>query len=127
MFVADTDVLIDFLRGGGEAGRIRIELKAGGLFTTAVTAFELCAGAGSPAQSATVETLLAALTILPLDLAAARRAAGIQRDLARKGEKIGMADSLIGGICLERDAILLTRNRRHYKRVPGLRLDPLRA
>ena len=122
MFIADTDVLVDFLKGVGEVERIRIELQTGRLYTTTITAFELWAGAGSHQQIAAVETLLGALSILPLDLSSARRAGEIQRDLARKGAGIGMADSLISGICLEHDAILLTRNRTHYERVPGLRL-----
>jgi len=78
-------------------------------------------GRESPANCV-VETLLGALSILPLDLASARRAGEIQRDLARRGAGIGMADSNMSRICLEHDAILLTRNRRHYERVPGLRL-----
>ena len=122
VFIADTDVLVDFLKGVGEAERIRIELQTGRLCTTTIAAFELWAGAGSHQQIAAVQTLLGALSILPLDLSSARRAGEIQRDLARRGAGIGMADSLISGICLEHDAILLTRNRGHYERVPGLRL-----
>ena len=41
MFIADTDVLIDYLRGVGEAERIVIELGTGRLCTTAITTFEL--------------------------------------------------------------------------------------
>jgi tRNA(fMet)-specific endonuclease VapC len=33
-----------------------------------------------------------------------------------------MADSLIAGIALEHDLPLLTRNRKHFSRVPGLKL-----
>ena len=33
-----------------------------------------------------------------------------------------MADYLIAGICLDRNAILLTRNRDHFERVQGLSL-----
>ena len=123
MFIADTDVLIDFLRGAGQAERVHIELDTGRLCTTAVTAFELWAGARSPQQVAVVETLLGALTILPLDVSGARRAGEVRRELERTGISIGMADSLIAGITLEHGAILITRNRKHYQRVPGLRLS----
>ena len=123
MFIADTDVLIDFLRGAGEAERIEIELNTGRLCTTAVTAFELWAGSKSPQHMAIVETLLAAVTILPLDVSSARRAGEVRRELERAGTKIGMADSLIAGIALDHGAILITRNRKHYQRVPGLKLS----
>jgi predicted nucleic acid-binding protein len=33
-----------------------------------------------------------------------------------------MADSLIAGIVLAHHGVLLTRNRRHFERVPGLSL-----
>jgi tRNA(fMet)-specific endonuclease VapC len=122
VFVADTDVLVDFLRGVGEAGRVRLELQTGRLCTTSITAFELWAGANRPQEINAVETLLRATPILSLDPSSARRAGEIRRDLTRGGATIGMADALIGGICLEHDAILLTRNRKHYERVRGLRL-----
>jgi tRNA(fMet)-specific endonuclease VapC len=123
MFIADTDVLIDFLRGGGQAERISIEIKTGRLCTTAITAFELWAGAKSPQQAAVIESLLAALSILPLDNSSAKCAAEIQQKLSHAGTPIGMADSLIAGIAIERDAILITRNNKHYQRVPGLKLS----
>jgi predicted nucleic acid-binding protein len=35
-----------------------------------------------------------------------------------------MADSLIAGIALVNDLSLLTRNRKHFERIEGLRLLP---
>ena len=126
MIVADTDVLIDFLRGHGPAAaRVAFELEHGELATTAVTRFELLVGATTDRQHETVATLLGALVTLPLDAEAADRAAATRRTLEERGEGIGMADSLIAGIVLSRRAILLTRNRRHFERVPDLALTTL--
>ncbi len=123
-FVADTDVLIDFLRGRGEeAGRVEFELKKGRLSTTAVSAFELWAGAKSSHEKSAVGVLLNALSIIPLDANAADKAGEVIRTLEAKGLTIGMADSLIAGICLYRDALLLTRNRKHFSRVPELKIS----
>jgi predicted nucleic acid-binding protein len=123
MFVADTDVLIDFLRGEGEAERIEFEIGTGRLCTTTISAFELWAGSKTPQQVAIIESLLAALTILPLNLASARRAGEISRQFEQGGQKIGMADSLIAAISMESQAILIARNHRHYERIPGLKLS----
>lgn len=123
MIIADTDVLVDYLRGGGAAARVRQELATGRLCTTSITAFELWAGASKPLEIATVDTLLSALSIVSLDASGARRAGEVRRELDRKGAAIGMADSLIAGICLQHDAILLTRNRKHYARVSRLKLS----
>lgn len=128
MIVADTDVLIDFLRGGEPAAsRIADELERGDLATTVISRFELLAGAKDDRQWGAVTTLLDALLTLPLDREAADRAAATRRDLESRGEGIGMADSLIAGIVLERRGILLTRNRRHFERVYGLALANLDA
>lgn len=123
MMLADSDVLIDFLRGKGAADRIARELKTGRLATTAISAFELWAGAKAPGEAARVEVLIGALNVVGLEKGSARRAGEVRRELESKGETIGMADSLIAGICLEHDAMLLTRNRRHFERVDGLKLS----
>jgi tRNA(fMet)-specific endonuclease VapC len=121
--IADTDVLIDFLRGrGDEARRVELELKTGSLSTTAISAFELWVGAKSPQEKAAVGTLLNALSVVPLDAVSADEAGQVFRQLEVKGLTIGMADSLIAGICLSRGALLLTRNKKHFSRVPGLKL-----
>ena len=124
MIVADTDVLIDYLRGEGPlADRVAFELEHG-LATTVVTAFELWAGAvGSKKRERAVDTLLEALTILPLDAEGARCAASLRRDLETAGRSIGMADSLIAGMCVHRRAVLITRNRAHFERVANLVLS----
>ena len=121
MIVADTDVLIDGLRGKDPGkSRLAVELSTGRLATTTITVFELTSGARSPSEREKVDTLLAALTILPLDIPAARTAAQVRSDLESRGLGLAMADYLIAGICLSRSAILMTRNRAHFDRVKGL-------
>jgi len=127
MTIADTDVLIDYLQGKGSAAeRVALELEHARLSTTAVTRFELLAGASSARQQKLVTQLLEALPCLPLDAAGADRAAEVRRSLEQRGQSIGMADSLIAGITLANKGILLTRNRQHFARVPGLALGTLR-
>jgi tRNA(fMet)-specific endonuclease VapC len=122
--VADTDVLIDFLAGfEPAASRIALELESGGLKTTAVTRFELLAGATTARQQAAVRTLMDAVPALPLDARAADRAAEVRRALEKQGKPIGMGDSLIAGIVLAAGGILLTRNVKHFDRVEGLRVS----
>ncbi len=126
MIIVDSDVLIDGLRGREPAaGRIAAEINAGTLVTTIISVFELLSGAKTQKERTKVETLLAAAAILPLDVGAAKSSAAIRRELEAKGEKIGMADYLIAGICLEQSASLLTRNLSHFRRIPGLSLDQL--
>jgi tRNA(fMet)-specific endonuclease VapC len=121
MMIADSDVLIDFLRGRSPwAGRIKLEIKTGHLATTAINSFELLSGAKDAAERDKVVQLLAALTVLGVTPAASERAAAIRRELEGAGQGIGMADYLIAGVCLAHDGVLLTRNIDYFGRVSGL-------
>ena len=123
MTVADSDVLIDFLRASEpEATQVAEALRHGRLATTVLNLFELVSGAHGRRQQEGVADLLAALVIYPMDEPSAQRAAEVRRDLEARGEGIGMADYLIAGICLAHGVPLLTRNRRHFERVGGLSL-----
>ncbi len=123
MILADTDVLIDALRGK-EPSRSRVadELEQHTLATSSVTVFELTSGARSEKQADSIAALLDALRILSFDTEAARAAAEIRRHLEGSGLAIGMADYLIAGIAVSRSIPLMTRNRKHFERVPGILL-----
>ena len=124
MMVADSDVLIDYLRGHSSwAGRIRLEIQTGQLATTAINSFELLSGAKTAADQAKVSDLLAALTVLGISAAASERAAEVRRLLEKEGRGIGMADYLIAGVCLANGGVLLTRNLDHFERVPDLKIS----
>ncbi len=126
MIVADTDVLIDFLAGREPAAeRVGKELQKNNLATTVITRFELLSGARGARESEIIGRLLESITSVPLDAAAADRAAAVRRALERKGIGVGMADSLIAGIVLSAHGTLLTRNRRHFQRIEDLDLAKL--
>jgi predicted nucleic acid-binding protein len=128
VIVADTDVLIDAFDKEREPmrGRLRDLARAGELATTAISLYELTAGPGT--TGADVERLHAALQgvlVLPVTASAADIAAGASRYLSRRGTAIAVPDTLIAGVCLSHGLPLLTRNRDHFSRVPGLELAEL--
>lgn len=123
LIIADSDVLIDALRGREPAAsQVRRALQRRELATTAVTVFELYSGAPSPRAAQQVSALLAPLELIPFTDSAARRSTEIRLVLEGRGHGIGMADYMIAGICLEAGAALFTRNRAHFERVDGLDL-----
>ncbi|MBV8772402.1 MAG: type II toxin-antitoxin system VapC family toxin [Deltaproteobacteria bacterium] len=67
----------------------------------------------------TIGELLESIRTLDLNSAAADLAATVRRSLERKGNTIGMGDSLIAGIVLAVNGVLLTRNQRHFARIEG--------
>jgi len=123
VILADTDVLIDFLAGIEPIVRQASAYAAAErLQTTAITCFELLSGAREGRRGERVRKLVATLPVVPLDRKAAGQAAGVRQHLERAGETIGMADSLIAGIALANQLPLFTRNRKHFEKVPGLKL-----
>jgi len=118
--VLDSDVLIDYLRGAGPGSDLVGELSVGLSFrVTAVTAFELALGRGYARDPTPVDALLAA-PCLGLTREAAIRAGALLRKLRADGVGIDIRDAMQAGICLEAGAPLVTRNLRHFARVPGL-------
>ena len=122
LVVADTDLLIDFLRGKGPGAPLVRELIVDHrLRVTAITAFELRVGAAFLERRDDILRLVQSRTF-PLDPGSALRAGEVAATLRAAGQDIGMADCLQAGICLKFDLPFATRNRRHFTRVEGLRL-----
>jgi tRNA(fMet)-specific endonuclease VapC len=61
--------------------------------------------------------------ILAWDEKAAESFAKLQAKLFKKGSPIGLNDTMIAGHALSRDAIVITNNFKHFKKVPQLKVD----
>jgi tRNA(fMet)-specific endonuclease VapC len=125
MKCADSDRLIDYLNGKHEdPDAFAAGLASGDIISTTISAFEVLCGATTVEHLARIETLLSAITLLPLDLPAARIAAEVERDLRGRGLRIDTGDTLIAGTALSRNLEVITRNARHFGRVTGLAISP---
>jgi len=128
VIVVDADVLIDALAGIEPSATLvarGIEIRR--LAVPAIVHFELLSGVRTPAELERLERLLRPMAVLPFEKEAAELAASAGRRLASSGRSLPMADLAIAGICLALDVALLTRNRKHFDRIQGLRLEPLDA
>jgi tRNA(fMet)-specific endonuclease VapC len=118
----DSDVLIDYLRGAGPGRDLLRSLASGsGYRVTAVSAFELALGRSHRENPRPVEALLSA-PVLTLTRTGALRGGALLAELRGAGKPIDIRDAMQAGICLEADALLVTRNISHFERVPDLRL-----
>ena len=126
MKLLDTDVCIEILRGNARVIERR-RRTPDEVATTWITACELAYGAAKSrapeSNRALVVAFLATLPILELDWAAAERFGRLKADLERAGTLLADADLLIATITLARGAGLVTGNRRHYERIPELRIE----
>ncbi len=127
--ILDTTVLIDLMNGRKEAvDRITALLKSGTPTTiTAPSIFELFSGlAQSSKPAAEKEKIHQVLHRQPrwnLDDASAENAGRIHGLLVKNNQKIEAIDSLIAGIALQHNEPVLTRNVKHFSRVPGLKVE----
>lgn len=119
--MSDADILIDTIRRHEPSrSRVRELIAAGELATSAVTVFELYVGARTNREAEGIRDLLEFVEVFELDRAAAVAGAGVYRLLRSAGLRIGEADCMVAGTALTNGLALLTRNIRHFERVPGL-------
>jgi len=119
--VVDTDVLVDYLRGRGPGAELLVRLGRGGYQVTAVSAFELALGAAHRLDPRPVQALLDAPTLALTPRGGLLGGEALAR-LRGDGRGIDVRDALQAGVCLDADLPLVTRNVRHFERVPGLRV-----
>ena len=127
MVCLDTDFLIAYMKGDTAAVKKLREVHEGGMAsanTTVINAFELYKGAfGSTKQNevSKVGRLLDIFNILHLDHDVSKMAGEIYSKL--RTNPIEEADVLIASIALANNQTLITRNIRHFKRVPDLAVE----
>lgn len=129
-YLIDTSIFVAWERD--ELALESLERRAGAepLALSAITASELLHGVhrAHTAQrrgrrEAFVEAILAALPVVPVDLAVSRHHARIWADLRSRGQVIGAHDLLIAATAITFDLVVATRNRRDFERVEGLRFS----
>jgi toxin FitB len=133
--VLDSDTLSELSRGHPAVVERAREylIRHGRLTVTAVSVFERLRGyraalrAGRPyqAQLLQFESLVASSLVLPLDTAAADRAAAIWAAVDRRTRR-AVADILIAAIASVHELPLVTRNRRDFASIAALNFVGLR-
>lgn len=135
MYLLDTDTLTHLYADHPHVIRRLRELNESEVGTTIITRVEMLRGrldfllkavGGAEllrAQEvlARTEAFLSQRIVVPLDDAAA---AVFEQLHVKKGlKKLGRADLLIASICLAHRATLVTRNLRHFRQIPNLKLE----
>jgi len=123
----DSSILIARERQALDLGAAMVAHAEEPVGIAAITASELLHGvqrAATAAQrqrrEAFVETLLAALPVLPFDLVTARVHASLWASLAAKGTTVGAHDLLIGATAIVAGYRVATRDRRGFEKIPDL-------
>jgi tRNA(fMet)-specific endonuclease VapC len=122
----DASTIIDIMRFQRES-LLNFELaNIEDLAMSSVVAHELWAGANTqsagPRAIATLRLLTSMIDVINFDKQAAEFSGDLVARLNREGVGIGNMDPMIAGHALSQGAVLITRNVKHFKRVPGLQV-----
>lgn len=126
MKILDTDTCLCILRGD-ERVLARRAAVPDQVATTWITAGELFYGAAkskSPdGNRSVVASFLATLPVWGLDEACVQIFGEAKALLETQGRRLADADLFIGAIAAARRATVVTGNRRHYDRIPGVSVE----
>ncbi len=127
MYVLDTNTLIYYFKGMGDVADRLLQTAPRDVAIPAVVLYELEVGLAksndTKRRRKQLDDFIALITVLPLDMNAARVAANIRANLETKGTPIGAMDTLIAGISLANQGVLVTHNTKEFSRVHGLVLE----
>ena len=117
----DTSILIDFLRGHTDAGKLlERERSAGVLHASEITRMEILTGM-RPAEEEDTRALLSTLVWHPVDAVIAEEAGFLGRRWLASHHTIDSADLAIAATAIRTATGLLTRDVRHFPMFADLR------
>jgi tRNA(fMet)-specific endonuclease VapC len=126
MVCLDTTFLVDLIRRNPSAEKKLQYFRDGGepLTTTAISAAELFEGAYSTKAKRgdleQVKSTLEHMELLELSLAVCERYGKLANELGSRGLPIGDLDVIIASAAIVHRQILLTKNKKHFDRIPEL-------
>ena len=121
--LVDTSILIDYYRKTDKNNSAWIALVRHGysFAVSAITKYEIYSGATAN-QLTFWDTVLQAITVIPLDETTVDTAITINNALKRKRKQIDLADLFIAATAVAHNLPLATLNRKHFERIDILNL-----
>ena len=121
MVIIDTDVMVEFLRGSTETGKVLKAIKSENLAISTITRMELFVGALNNTELRKIEKSLDAIREIPVSEAISTRAVGLIKKYA-KSHGLRIPDGIIAATVIEQSVELFTYNVRDFKFIQGLSL-----
>lgn len=127
MVCLDSDIIIDALHNEKKVVERILRLKEISLLTTtSINTFELFKGSfytKDEKEKAGIMKFLAGIKLFSFNFKASEKAAEIFETLRNKGEPIELTDVMIASVAITNNETLLTKNARHFSKIPELKLE----
>lgn len=125
MYLIDSDVLINFLKGEKQTIKSIKKLQNRSLYVSAISVGEILEGLLETKYKKKLnlfKELLRTVTIINVDPPIIEKFASVRKYLRQKGLLIDNFDLLIASSCLVHDLTLVTNDTSHFKRIPKLKM-----
>ncbi len=127
MYLLDTNTLIYFFKGMGRVAEVLLSKSPKDIAISSISLYELEVGVAKSInpqkRQKQLESLTSRIAVIPFASREAEVTAKIRAELENQGAPIGPLDTLIAGIALSSNAILVTNNTREFSRVEGLTIE----
>jgi len=121
--VIDTGIFIEHLRAKNKLTTTLYQISdLPDLYISAVSLYELYMGATTTEKEHDINLLTEDLTVLPFTDAVSIKAAQIYHELRRSNQMIEFRDIFIAASCIVNELPLVTLNKKHFKRIKGLKI-----
>jgi predicted nucleic acid-binding protein len=120
VYLIDTDVMVDVSRQNADAASYVDSLNDPAI--SIITAQELIVGARDKRDIAGIDSLVLTYPVIHIDAAIGQRAYDLLKRYARS-DGLRTFDSLIAATAIEHGCTLVSRNRKHFVMIAGLRLE----
>jgi predicted nucleic acid-binding protein len=120
VYLIDTDVMIDVSRENADAASYLDSLSDPAI--SIITAQELIVGSKDKRDLAGIDSLVSTYPVIHIDAAIGQLAYDLLKRYARS-DGLRTFDSPIAATAIGRDFALVSRNRKHFAMIDGLRLE----
>ncbi|MCD6189206.1 MAG: type II toxin-antitoxin system VapC family toxin [Thermococcus sp.] len=119
MYLIDTDIIIDILRGVRGSKEFLLDLSKEGLFLSVISMAEIFSGRETkdPVKHEKILRFLSHFEVVPLTQEIAILGGAIRRDY-----QIGLADALIAATAIHNGLTVVTYNTKHFEKIEGLKI-----
>ncbi|MDB5155994.1 MAG: type toxin-antitoxin system VapC family toxin [Mucilaginibacter sp.] len=121
--VIDTGIFIEHLRAKDKLGTTLYKLSDNtALFISSVSLYELYMGATNKDKANDVKNITGDLSVLHFTDTVAEKAAQIYHQLRLSNQMIEFRDIFIAATCIVNEIPIVTLNKKHFKRIAGLKI-----
>ncbi len=127
MFCFDTNIVVDILRGDSITLAKLEVFNTLEICITPIIASELYEGCYKSNRMekalVLVEDFISTATFLDFNIKSCKLYGQIYKFLQSKGKLTEEKDLMIAAICISHNATLITKNKKHFQNIPGLKVE----